>query len=189
MARDVTSGVQVGIAAPSVPMAMAIEAQFETRTVRVWTGIAPILWGGHTWTALGDMVGLDTIEEGTDISARGVAISLSGVNSSLLTLALDDDYRGKPVIIHVLFLNETFTAVAASYQIFAGRMDTMAFEDAGETSSITMQCENHLVDLQRPRIRRYTHEEQQQILPGDRGLEFVAALAEKPLYWGVPPPT
>lgn len=189
MARDLTAGMIAAATATTVRFAAAIEAQFDSGTGRVWTGTATLSWGGNSWTGLGDLIGADAIEEATAVSAKGVALTLSGIPSSLITLALDDDYRGKPVIIYILQMNSAFTSVEYSYQQFAGRMDTMTIEDGGETATITLQCESNLVDLERPKIRRYTDEEQQQILAGDRGLEFVAALAEKPLYWGVPAPT
>jgi hypothetical protein len=187
MARDLTSGWASATVAASVRIAMAIEAEFSTGTVRVWSGAATLAWNSLSWTALGHLIGVDRIEESQAVSANGVAITLSGVPSSLINLALNDDYRGKPVRIWILLMDADFDTVVESYLQFAGRMDTMTFEDAGETTSFSMQCESNLVDLQRPRIVRYTDEEQQRLHPGDLGLQYVAALAEKPLYWGIPP--
>jgi hypothetical protein len=42
-----------------------------------------------------------------------------------------------------------------------------------------------LIDLNRAREWRYTHESQQQISPGDRGFEYVAGLQEREIRWGL----
>jgi hypothetical protein len=41
-----------------------------------------------------------------------------------------------------------------------------------------------MIDLQRPRERRYTHEDQQIDHPGDMGFEYVSQLQELNLAWG-----
>lgn len=187
MARDLTSGMISAIDATVVRVAAAIEAEFGSGTVRLWTGITTLSWNSVSWSGLGELIGASEVEEGLDISAKGVALTLSGVPSDLLTLT-EDDYRNKPIRIWLLQMNEAFDAVEESYLRFAGRMDTMAIRDDGGTAVITMQCESILADLTRPRVVRYTDAEQKRLHPGDRGLEFVAKLAEKPLYWGVPTP-
>lgn len=187
MARDLTSGMVTAIDAQFVRVAAAIEAEFGSGTIWLWTGAASLSWDSKTWVGLGNLIGASEVEEGVEISAKGVTLSLSGVPSELLALT-EDDYRNRPLRIWLLKMNEAFDAVDESYLQFAGRMDTMTIEDTGSTATISMQCESNLADLARPRVVRYTDAEQKRLHPGDRGLEFVAALAEKPLYWGVPTP-
>ena len=50
---------------------------------------------------------------------------------------------------------------------------------------IELDIENRLVDWERPKISRFTNEEQQNLYSGDKGLEFVDSVAEKELFWGV----
>jgi hypothetical protein len=63
-------------------------------------------------------------------------------------------------------------------------MDVMSVNDDGQEASIIMSAENKLVDFRRPREVRYTQEEQENLHPGDLGLEFVTAIQEKQIYWG-----
>jgi hypothetical protein len=63
-------------------------------------------------------------------------------------------------------------------------MDTMQITDAGETSQVRIACESRLIDLQRARERRFTDEDQQELYPGDLGLEYVAGLQEREIAWG-----
>ena len=52
------------------------------------------------------------------------------------------------------------------------------------TATITLNCESRLIQLERPKNRRYTHEDQQERLTGDLGFEFVTDLQDKEIIWG-----
>lgn len=187
MARDLPSAVATAIGSTVVKLAFFAEFQFASGTVRLWTGYGNKSWGGHTWSGAGDFGGLTPIDETTEIGAAGLTFKLSQVPSTSLALALGDNYRGKPCKLWLAVLDAS-DAVVDTYQVFAGRMDVMKIEDGDGTGAIAIQAENRLIDLSRPRTRRYTDAEQQRRYPGDRGLEYVAKLPEKPLYWGVAAP-
>lgn len=162
------------------------ELDFVGETIRVHSNIGSITWDSKTWLGVGDFGGFSDVEEGADISARGITLTLSGIPSNLLTHALASNYRGRSAKLWFGMLSAAGVLDAAPYQIFGGRVDTMTISDEGETSTISVACENRLIDLRRPRVSRYTHEEQIARHDGDLGLSFVARLAEKPLYWGIP---
>jgi len=185
MAREMPAAVSTAIQGAVVHLALFGEFQFASGTVRMWTGAGDKSWSGQTWTGGGNLVGISPIDETTEVSAAGLNFTLNGVPSSLVGTALADAYRGRPCKLWLAILDAA-EAVVDVVQVFAGRMDVMTIADAGETATITLQAENRLVDLRRPRSSRYTNEEQQRLFAGDVGLEFVAKLAEKPLYWGVP---
>ena len=63
-------------------------------------------------------------------------------------------------------------------------MDLMTIADDGERANIGLTCENRLIDLNKPRIRRYTNSDQQSEFSGDTGFSFVESLQEKTIYWG-----
>jgi cysteinyl-tRNA synthetase len=60
----------------------------------------------------------------------------------------------------------------------------MNITDDGQSAIITMTAENRLVDFRRVRELRYTDEEQKNLYPLDKGLEFVNSIQEKEVYWG-----
>ena len=62
---------------------------------------------------------------------------------------------------------------------------TIVTEQA-ETATITIQAENRLVDLERPRIRRYSDEDQKSDTANasDVGFEFVPSLQDKVITFG-----
>lgn len=184
MARDLgttnTEQVQAGEVRPVV----FAQLDFYGGTVRAHTGIGDITWGGNTWSGVGDFAGVGEIEEGTDIAARGVSLSINGIPSAVLSEALGAKYRGRAAKIWLGFLNASGALLADPYQVFGGRMDVMSVEDAGDTCSISVQCENRLVDFRRSRVSRYTQEDQNARFPMDFGLQYIARIADQTIQWG-----
>ena len=71
------------------------------------------------------------------------------------------------------------------YLLQQGKLDIGIIEDNGETCTIAVTYEGRLIDLERPRESRYTHEDQQRFFPGDKGFDQVEALQDRELTWGV----
>jgi hypothetical protein len=63
-------------------------------------------------------------------------------------------------------------------------MDQMKIDDTGQTSTIELAVENKLIDLERPRVARFTSAYQKGIYPGDKGLDFLEDMQDRPLTWG-----
>jgi hypothetical protein len=152
--------------------------------VRLWSGYGTITVGSVTYLGSGSLGTISPVEETTDLAARGINFQLSGVPTALVAVALSENYQGKECSVLFGALDPTGALVSSPVTIFAGRMDVMSINDDGQNATIIMSAENKLVDFRRPREVRYTHEEQQNLYPGDLGLEFVTAIQEKQIYWG-----
>lgn len=187
MSRDLSSPMATGIAAKVVNFCFFAEFEFASGVLRMWSGYGPKTWDSLTWTGGGDLIGMSAIEETTEIGASGMRFTLSGVKSSLRALALADKYRGKPCRVWLAILDDDLTTVLGAYRIFGGRMNVMNLTAAdAEFSRIALEAENRLVDLRRPRTRRLTPAEQKKRNPIDTALDRIGALADRPLYWGIP---
>jgi hypothetical protein len=186
MARDLTATIQTETQASLIYPEVFAEFDFGSGFLRVWTGLGSKSWDSNTWTGVGDLGSIPNVEEATDISPRNVTFALSGIPSSTISVALTENYRGRSVRSWIAFLDSSGTIKADPYQWFAGRMDTMSIRESADSADISISCENCLVDLRRPRSTRYTPAEQERRFPGDTSLRYVAKLAEKPIYWGIP---
>lgn len=187
MSRDITATIAAACAAQQVAPAYLVEMLFDSAPLRVWSGRGPITWGSKTFTGTGDYGNISEVEESSKIAANGIELRLSGIPSSAIALALSEPYRGRRVYVWLAFFNtatEPPTLLANPVPVFAGRMDVMKFSDEGQSASISVACESKLIDLERPRERRYTHEDQKELYANDRGLEYVSALQEKEIFWG-----
>ena len=182
--RDISNDIQTAITQVQVRPIYLFEGQFISGYLRVWSGIGDFSWNSLTWIGAGSLLSISGINETRDVSANGVVVALSGIPSTLISLALSDGRQGYSGKIYLGFLDDADDLIDDPYLIFDGRLDVISIEEQGETSSITLNYESRLIDLQRSREIRYTDEEQKRLFPGDLGLEFVASLQEQTINWG-----
>jgi hypothetical protein len=161
--------------------------------VRLWTGLENKTFtdfsGSATYLAVGTYGGISAVTETTEVSAKGIELTLSGIPQAYLSATMQNRYRGRPAAVYLIL----WDATRSSYQqtmVFRGRMDQMIINEGSTSSTITVKCESRLIDFQRPVERRYTNEYQTAFVnPEDTGLEFIYAIADKIIYWGMNAPT
>lgn len=191
--RGLTSAMLAAIAAKVVRPAIFYEGEFETAGspafLRLWTGLGEVSWdsdgdGPYTWTGAGNLLAITPIEETTDLKAVGFSVTLSGMPSASIALALASVRQGKPGKLWLGLFDSAGALLADPYPLRRGRFDVAPIEDDGETCTIVASYEDRLIDLERPRDRRYTHEDQQLDYPGDKGFEYVPSLQDMDIPWG-----
>lgn len=161
---------------------MAVELLFDSGAVRLWNGYEDLTIDSDTYIGSGNLMQVSGVEETGDVAARGITITLSGLDTSIISIALSENYQNRTARIYLGAIQSDGTV--QSYQMFGGRLDVMSIEESGETATVAVTAENRLIDLERPRIRRYTSEDQKSLYPGDLGLDYVNDLQDKTLDWG-----
>lgn len=189
MTRGVSSANEAAMSSAVVRPVRFVELQFASGTVYVWSGAGNFSWNGHTWIGLGDLASCSPVEEGADLGSRSIDLTLSGLPSSVIALALGHGYRGRPAFVYDGFLNESGALTDTPITSWAGRMDSMPIALDGATGSVTVRIKSRLADLGRARVRYYSDADQQRRFPGDRFFEYTVNLAERPLPWGIKTPT
>lgn len=159
------------------------EAFFDSGTLRFWSGIGQITYNSETFIGSGTLLSISDIVETQNLEANGVSITLTGIPTELVSIALNERYHGRIVNIYIAALSEAGLLIEP-YQQFSGFMDMMEIEDNGETSTITVFCENRLIELKKAKTYYYTPEDQKRDYPGDLGLDFLPALQDKEIIWG-----
>ena len=183
--RDLTAGMADAVTAPVIAPVMLAEALFDSGAVRVWSGYGELSWAGLTWYGAGHLLSVSAVTETQELRATGATFALSGIPSDLLGLALTEPYQGRPVRLLFGAMDTAAGAIIGDpYQMFAGRCDVMEITEGGDSATIEIAVESRLIDLERPRERRYEHEDQQTDFPGDRGLEYVPSLQNQEIKWG-----
>lgn len=183
MTRGLTPEQAFASGAPVTNLAVLVELEFDPEPMRLWTGIGNLRWGNRTFAGAGTLLGVGEVEEAAEVRSAVTTLSLSGVPGEVIDAALHVDWQGKPATIWLALLTQAAELLGEPVQVLAGRMDTLSWQE-GETATISLSVENRLVDLDRPRVRRYTDADQQAEFPGDKGFEFVASIVEKELTWG-----
>lgn len=206
MSRDLSQVTIDNLEEDVVYPFFAVELLFDgDNTLRMWTGVGTLtLEDGTEWVGVGSILNVSAIEETAEMAVKGATITLSGVSSEALSLALSEPYQGRVCNIYfgtfsvgkllqedgafILFEDGSKillqTGSTGFNQIFSGYMDQMNITDGGDTATIELMVENRLIDLERARVARFTSGYQKSIYPGDLGLDFVEDLQDKDIVWG-----
>jgi len=181
--RGLTNDMVTEVSASQLSPILLASLSFAT-PVHIWTGYGTITVGSTAYLGIGTLGSISPVEETTDLAARGISMQLSGVPTAMLAVALTENYQGRECSVLFGALQASGALVSSPVTIFSGRMDVMSINDDGQDATIGMSAENKLVDFRRPREVRYTDQEQKNLFPSDKGLEFVTAIQEKQIYWG-----
>lgn len=188
MARSITTAFNNAITSQVVRPLLAVELEFSTGTLRFWNGYGDLTMtaGGssNTFTGLGDLMGVSAVSESDQVEAIGATLSLTGIKSSLISAALSANYTNRNASIFLGLFDTNKSVIADVYTLFRGKMDIMKIDEGAESATIVLNLENRLIALDRPKERRYTHEDQQLSFSGDLGFEFIPDLQDKEIIWG-----
>lgn len=184
MARNVSQDLIDATSAAVVQPILLVEAEFDSATTRMWSGIGTLDWNGHDWIGGGTLLNIDAVEESTEVRAIGTRVSLSGIPSELISLALQENYQGRTLTVYLGAFDSSGDIITSPIIIFSGRMDIMTISEGGSTATIDVTVENRLIDFERTRERRYTSEDQKIEYPNDKGLEFVSSIQDIEIVWG-----
>lgn len=184
MARSIESAMSAAVAADLVRPIFLCQLAFPSGNVNLWSGIGDLTVDSVDYVGAGTLLGVSDISESADVQANGIRVSLSGISSTMITKARDENYQGRELKILLGAMDSTNSIIDDPVVMFSGFMDTMTISDGGETAIISVTAENRLIEFEKTRIRRYTAEDQKIDFPNDKGLEFVAEMAEKEIVWG-----
>jgi hypothetical protein len=221
MSRDLSNNVIANLEDEVIYPFFAVELNFDEgtfegvdgnlhdRVLRLWTGFGTLVYNGQDYYGTGNLLDISSVEESTEIGAKGATLTLSGVPSEVISLALTEAYQGRTCDIHFGLIQkgslelESSQEVLQDYikledggkitlervivdltQLFTGYMDQMSIDEGPDTSTVQLKVENKLIDLERSRVGRFTSQHQKSIYPEDKGLDFVESLQDTTLNWG-----
>ena len=142
------------------------------------------VYKAFTYTGAGDLLAVSGFSESADLSAQGITLTLSGMNTAVVQEARDEDYQGKAVKLRLGAFDANGAIADEPFDVFNGFMDVISIDDEGESSAISLTAENKLIRLQRSNERRYTAEDQKIKHPTDKGFEFVTKIQDFQIQWG-----
>lgn len=161
----------------------AVELDYPDGVVRLSFLPFDIEIDGHIFTGSGSLGALSRIVEGAEQKSYGLTVTLSGIPSVKTDYLLNQDIQGRIAKVWMGFLDENHRLIGRPVIIFVGRMDTQLLK-VGKTTDIEVSIESLFIDWQRPKIKRFTHEDQVSSYPNDKGLEFVSMVADMEIIWG-----
>jgi len=183
MSRTVPAALLTALDGDEIEVFYAVDLAFDSGNMRLWTGYGDKTISSQTYTGTGNLLTIDGLEEVSDLSARGTTLTLNGLDSTIVSYALTEEYQGRLVTIY-------WGVGSNTVEIFSGYMDKMTIQDAGETSTISLTVESRLIALERVNVRRYTRESHAAVrtakgLTGsDTFFDWTTQLQDKQIVWG-----
>ena len=180
----IDSSIADYLAADHQVLFLAVKAEFDTETIRVWSGDYDLSISGDSYTGVGTLLNISNIEDTLELKSSGLSVALAGMDATVLNLALTENYQNRFITVFLGYLSGGTDTVVGKMTLFKGRMQSMAINDDPNGSTITIDAENRLIDLERPSNLRYTKESQKFIDSTDTCFNRVASLQDKEIIWG-----
>lgn len=180
MSRDISTTVSNALDDEVVKPFFAIDVDFSSGPLYVWSGYGNLDIDGKTYLGAGDLIQISSLAETTEMEAKGATITMTGIPSSFISRAQNEPYQGREVRVYFGMTDSPSDYV----EVFAGELDQMNIEEGPETATVVVTAENVLIKLERPVVRRFSNSDQKSRYPNDKGLEFVAGLQDKDILWG-----
>jgi hypothetical protein len=179
MTRSTPASLLTALSQPEVQPFYAVEMDFDTAPVRFWTGYGDRTISGETYLGSGNLLSISGLDEVNDLSAKSITLQLSGMPTSLVSLALQEPYQNRECKVY-FGTTDTTTPI----EVFSGLMNVMTIEDSGETSVISLTVESKLIRLEKSSNWRYTEGSQKARYSSDTFFNYVSDLQDKTLVWG-----
>ena len=174
MSRNVPTDILNALAQPEVEPFYAVEIDLDSGPLRLWTGYGDRTIDGNTYTGGGNLVAISGLEEVADLSAKNITLTLNGMPSSVVSLALQEPYQRRKV--RVLW---GVRGVSDFVEVFSGSLNQMVIEDGPDSGTISVTVDSKLVELERASNRRYTSLSHKTQHPTDTFFDFVAQIQDK----------
>mgnify|MGYP000049982667 CR=1 FL=1 len=162
----------------------AVKAEFDTDDILIWTGTDDLVIASETYIGAGSLLSISNVEENTELKSNGLSVGISGMDATIVNYALTETYQNRPITVFLGYQMGGTNEVAGTLTLFKGRMTSLVIVDSPQGSTVTIDAENRLVDLDRPCNFRYTKESQNFLHSGDTGFNRVASLQDKEIKWG-----
>lgn len=190
--RNLSAALSAAISAGTVYPAILYEGEFVAAGspsevpayLRLWTGIGDLSWDSKTWTGAGNLLSITPLTETQQIRANGFTVALSGMNTAIVAAALNNVRQGRQGTLWLAAMDANGALLGTPYQLQGGRLDFTVLDSNGARCDVAVQYEGRLIDLERPRRRRYTAEDQKIDYPSDLGFDYVPSLQQKEVLWG-----
>ena len=163
---------------------------FSSGVQRYHTGIGPKtathpIHGSESYIGIGDFGGIQgDVIESVSAASQALQLSLSGVDATLVNIALVDDYYRRDAELMLGLENASGALVDDPVILFSGFMEYMTISLKEKTGSIVLRLEGRGSNLRRAADVRFTDEDKQREVSGDLFAEYVYRMADLELFWG-----
>ena len=182
MSRDIAAANLTEINAAHLHQIVMVKLEFDT-PLYVHSGIGTIVYDSNSYLGVGQFGNISNMTETEILRPTSLTLTLSGVDSNLITEALDSGDYGDTVTIYLGYRQDDGTLVADPLLLWRGFFEFASISQ-GDQSVVSITVQHDLAILNETDGSRFTDEDQQVRFSGDVGFEFIADMANLKLIWG-----
>lgn len=168
---------------PHNVLVIAVDGDFPSGHLRFSTWLAPLTINGQTFTAVASLGSVPAVAENMQLVADTRVYQLSAVDPAVIPESEIDNCFGRSWTEYLVWIDTSNHQVLGYELNFEGRMDKIQRKD-GASPVIEVSVEHRLVILDSADGWCYTDTHQQQLQPGDTGLNQVASNGSVEITWG-----
>ncbi|OHV12113.1 hypothetical protein [Kushneria phosphatilytica] len=171
----------------TVRIVFAVYLDFQNTPALAHSGTGVLTIDGRTYQGVGSFGSIEPAKEelGGD-SPTSLDLTLSGLDSSIVSSTLKDRCRGRDGKVYLVAIDDETGDYSADI-LFSGKMDAASFNYSGNgdgANAVTVTINDRMTYWQRKGTERWTYENHKARHPGDDLFYAVAQLSEWPIYWG-----
>lgn len=164
-----------------VRLSSLVEMDFKTETRRVWNGDRWLKFNGHLWQPMFGQGIIDGIPIMTTGTIESVNLSLNGIPSAALGLALADrsEVAQRPMKIYFLFRDPDWQPLFAKIAFYGFMQPPRITQSGAGLRTVSVECMNAFFNRSLPPFGRYNYTDQVQRHPGDEFFSHQGQLTYK----------
>lgn len=175
MSRDISATNLTEINASHLHEVLLVKLEFDT-PLYVHSGVGTIVFDSNSYLGVGQFGSVSNATETEHLRPTSLTLSLSGVDSTLITEALDSGNFGDVVTLYIGYRQDDGTLVDDPVLMWRGTYDHASIKQ-GDENIVSIVIHHDLAILNETDGSRFTDEDQQRRFSGDVGLEFVTDMA------------
>ncbi len=179
--RTLTAGAAAALASGRVALALLVRIG-TTPPVLLNTTPLGLQVGSDLYLGAASLGSVDVVAERPG-AGQALQFTLSPLPTENLSLALQEDTRGKSVLLQLAVLDADTFAVLDTPACWSGVIDQMSITFEGATGTITVAAVHRGETFRRPKPLRYTDGDQRRLYPGDTSLRYVLSQAQVQDVW------
>lgn len=179
--RSLTSAAAAALSGASVSIVQLVEI-LTTPPIYLNSSAVTIQVGSTLYYGIGTLGSVDTIKD-TPGGSQSLTLSLSGIPSDLLAVALQENVRGAVTRVYLGVFDPATGSMLDMPLVFSGFLDQTPIEHGNSTGTIPAIAIHRGETFARPKPFRNTDGDQQAAYPGDTSRRYVVAQSQHQDIW------
>ena len=186
MARGLSSAVKTELATGVIDPVVLVEIDFATPvylTNASFDITSNVSGTSRTYLSNGHLRGITGVTETNAPTKNTLVVSLSGVDQTYISVALNENIINDNVVIYRGYLDANLALISDPFLLFYGTIDEYKITDTTQTATINLTVTSHWGNFSKTNGRTTTDNSQKRFFSSDKGMEF-SALTVRDIKWG-----